>query len=133
MPLKVRYLIDQPYGHAAYQDMIDAAKEEGWKRPCRSAYMQQAQMGDLKFFDVTPRPVRIIHFTNTDCYYFSLDSVVFCVILMSDGTIRVDKHLVGKCVYCDYVSHSVSENVANIRTLRSVVRAKTKRRHTYQS
>ena len=118
MPLKVRYLIDQPYGHAAYQDMIDAAKEEGWKRPCRSAYMQQAQMGDLKFFDVTPRPVRIIHFTNTDCYYFSLDSVVFCVILMSDGTIRVDKHLVGLCPYCGYHESFTTGSVLVVRTAR---------------
>jgi len=127
MPLKVRYLIDQPYGHTAYQDIIDAARKEGWKRPTKSAYMQQAQMADIKFYNVTPRPVRIIHFTNTDCYSFSLDSVVFCVILMSDGTIRVDKHLVGMCVHCEYISYNIPDKIMNMRALRSIVRAKERR------
>ena len=118
MPTKRRYLIDHPYSYAAWLDMISKAKEAGWKRTNRSAYSHQSVHADVKFFDSKPRPVRVIHFTNELCYQFTLKSRVFCVALMSDGTITVDKHLVGLCPYCGYHAQYTTSSVIVIQTAR---------------
>ena len=129
MPVVRRYLIDEPYSYAAWKDMVSKAKEAGWDKTSRSAYSHQTIHTDIKFFDTKPRPVRVIHFANEVCFSFNLKSRVFCVVLMSDGTITVDKHLVGLCPYCGYHAQYTTGSVILIQTARTRIENRRRASH----
>ena len=118
MSIVKRYLIDEPYSYAAWQDMVSKAKEAVWDKTDRMAYSHQTVHTDVKYFSAKPRPVRVIHFASEVCFSFNLKSRVFCVVLMSDGTITVDKHLVGLCPYCGYHAQYTTGSVIVIQTAR---------------
>jgi hypothetical protein len=118
MPTTRRHLIDNPYSYTAFIAMMGKAKEAGWTRTNRSAYSHQTSHADVKYFSTEPRPVRVIHFADEICFSFNLKSRVFCVVLMSDGTITVDKHLVGLCPYCGYHVQFTTGSVLLIQTAR---------------
>ena len=118
MPEVRRYLIDEPYSYAAWRDMVSKAREAGWDKTDRMAYSHQTIHADVKYFSTKPRPVRVIHFTSEVCFLFNLKSHVFCVVLMSDGTITVEKHLVGLCPYCGYHESFTAVSVILIQTER---------------
>ena len=122
-PSVPRFLIDEPYSYKVLGYMSDKAMKAGWKGDRSTINVHQAPREDLQFKRNKLGPVRVLHFTDTECNAFTLKTRAYCVVLLKDGKVIVAKHFVGLCPYCHYDDKYLAWSVSQIR----FKRAKAKR------